>query len=68
MSSKQYFEIPNHIPRFADRLRLYLSGITGNSFERTPAMKAGGVDEPQEERVRRGVSTKTLLPPKDEFS
>ncbi|MFT5786990.1 MAG: hypothetical protein ACI9KK_002351 [Ascidiaceihabitans sp.] len=31
-------------------------------------MKAGGVDEPQEERVRRGVSPRILLPPKGEFS
>jgi hypothetical protein len=30
-------------------------------------MKAGGVDEPQEERARRGVSPRTLLPPKGEL-
>ena len=42
MSSKQYFETPNHIPRFADRLRLYLSGTAGDWFERTPRNESGG--------------------------
>lgn len=41
-----YFDLPNHIERFADRLRLYLSGMEGDPFERPPAYKAGEVDGP----------------------
>ena len=36
MSPEQYSELPNHIPKFAGRLSLYLSGVAGDPFERTP--------------------------------
>jgi 8-oxo-dGTP diphosphatase len=37
MSPDQYYALPNHIARFADRLRLYLSGVPSDRFERPPA-------------------------------
>lgn len=42
MSPDQYFGLPNHIPQFADRLRLYLSGVEGDLDERTPRKSSGG--------------------------
>jgi 8-oxo-dGTP diphosphatase len=37
MTPKQYFDAPNNIDRFADRLGLYLAGFAGDLFERPPA-------------------------------
>ena len=42
MSPAQYFELPNHIGRFAERLQVYLSGVDGDLFERTPRNVSGG--------------------------
>ena len=42
MSPEQYFEMPYHIPQFANRLRLYLSGVVGDPFERAPRKSSGG--------------------------
>lgn len=42
MWPEQYFEIPYHIPQFANRLRLYLSGVVGDPFERAPRKSSGG--------------------------
>lgn len=41
MSPEQYFKLPNHIPQFADRFRLYLSGVVGDSFESAPSKFSG---------------------------
>jgi 8-oxo-dGTP diphosphatase len=36
MSPEHYSELPNHIPQFAGRLSLYLSGVVGDPFEKGP--------------------------------
>ena len=35
-SSEEYAGLPNNIVRFSDRLKMYLSGIYGDFFERLP--------------------------------
>ena len=42
MPPEQYFELPNHIPQFADRLCSYLSGVVGDPFKRASGKSSGG--------------------------
>ena len=44
-SPEEYAGLPNNIVRFSDRLKMYLSGIEGDFFERPPARLARGRGE-----------------------
>jgi 8-oxo-dGTP diphosphatase len=56
MSDDSYITQENAVPKFQDRLKLYLERECGQ--KRAPRDVAGGGDELQEEPVRRGVSPK----------